>query len=321
MSSRLWFMNAEFEDELAHRVGAYRRPAFFDALNERLAPHLLWLARAGDALLIPERLAQTLESEAARREVELISLNNLEPQTHRVFTPWGWTQSAAASGEKVGAVVQSISFETVRRVNSKLWSHALEVELGVAEHGAATATTFEELREAVARACPLAGDKWVIKSPFGFAARERVLGRGPIIEEPQAKWSRGRLNKGEALLFEPWLEVTREYGVVMEILKDGATEIRGISDLQANGAGTGVGYLLGREPAAHRVRELESIAASVSKRLFAEGYHGPVGIDALEHARGLRPLLEINARYTMGFIALAIERSLKPQKPIFWSTK
>ena len=314
-------MNAEFEDELAHRVGMYRRPVFFDALNARLAPHLLWLARAGDALLVPEPPAQTLQSEAERREVELISLNNQEPQTHRIFTPWGWTLSAAAVGEKVGAVVRPISFETVRRVNSKLWSHALEVELGVAGHGAATATTFEELREAVARACPHAGDKWVIKSPFGFAARGRVLGRGPSIAEPQAKWSRVHLSKGETLLFEPWLEVIREYGVVMEIFKGGATEIRGISDLQANGAGTGFGYLLGREPAAHRVRELETIAGAVGKRLFAEGYHGPVGIDALEHASGLRPLLEINARYTMGFVALAVERSLKPQQPIFWSTK
>ena len=105
-------MNANFEHELAHRAGAYRRPASFDSLNRRLAPHLLWLARAGDALLVPEPWAEALKSEAARREVELVPLNTLEPQTHRVFTPWGWTQSAAALGEKMGAVVPSISFES-----------------------------------------------------------------------------------------------------------------------------------------------------------------------------------------------------------------
>ena len=36
---------------------------------------------------------------------------------------------------------------------------------------------------------------------------------------------------------------------------------------------------------------------------------------------GLHPLLEINARHTMGFVALAVERSLQPSEPVFWSIK
>ncbi|MGB8509554.1 MAG: hypothetical protein WCD76_14300, partial [Pyrinomonadaceae bacterium] len=224
-------------------------------------------------------------------------------------------------GQETGAIVRPIPFDVVARVNSKLWSHTLEVELGLALPGAALAATFEELRLAVARACPGAGDKWVIKSPYGFAARERVLGRGPSIDEPQAKWSLRRLSAGETLIFQPWLEVVREYGVVAEISPAGTLDIRGVSDMQTNGAGTGKGYLLGRRPTAQRTAELERIAGVVGERLFAEGYSGPVGIDALEHARGLHPLLEINARYTMGFVAVAVERHLKPATPVFWSTK
>src|ERR1700754_4791226 len=169
MPSRLWFMNADFERELAQGVGAYRRPASFEALDRRLAPHLLWLARAGDALLVAEPWTEALRSEAARRGVELISLTAPTEQRGRLFTPWGWTRSAAATGVRAGAVVEPLSFELVARVNSKLWSHALEVELGIAPGGAATAASFEELEDTVARACPNAVDKWVIKSPFGFA--------------------------------------------------------------------------------------------------------------------------------------------------------
>lgn len=44
-------------------------------------------------------------------------------------------------------------------------------------------------------------------------------------------------------------------------------------------------------------------------------------MDALEHAGGLHPLLEINARHTMGFVALAVERSLRPSEPVFWGIK
>jgi len=321
MESRLWYMNADFETELAHPAGKYRRLPSFDVLNQRLAAHLLWLARPGDALLLEQSWSESLQSEARRREVELILNARAEHQESRVFTPWGWTPSAAATGERAGAIVRPVPFSTVARVNSKLWSHALEAELGIALQGSAVAHTFEELRVAVSRACPLAGDKWVIKSPFGFAARERVLGRGPLIDEPQGRWAQRRLSRGESLIVQPWLEVRREYGVSILIEEDGRCAIQGISDLQTNGAGTGTGYILGRPPSPHRVAELESIALVVGGRLFKEGYFGPAGIDALEHAGGLHPLLEINARYTMGFVALAVERSLQLTGPIFWSTK
>lgn len=320
MSPRLWYMNADFETELSQGASAYRRPHTAEALNRRLAPYLLWLASAGDALLVQEPWSEHLRHEARRREVELISTGNPTRLNSHIFTPWGWTPSAVAAGSQIGAaILNPIPLDIVTRVNSKLWSHALEVEFGWALPGATTARTFDELREAVARACPEAGDKWVIKSPFGFAARDRVLGRGPSLDEPQAKWSMRRLERGETLIFQPWLEVIREYGVVMEIAPDGAYYIQGVSDLQTNGAGTGKGYILGRHPPEERMIELEGVAQSVAERLFKEGYFGPVGIDALEHRAGLHPLLEINARYTMGFVALAVERSLKPSSPVFWS--
>jgi hypothetical protein len=311
-------MNADFETELSATGGAYRRPHSFAALNRRLAPHLLWLARSGDALIVEDAWPDTLAPEAARRGVELVRLADARKQEHRIFTPWGWTPSAIALGERVGARVPNISIETVRRVNSKLWSHALEQELGVAMTGAAVADDFDELREAVARACPQDDDKWVIKSPFGFAARERVLGRGARLEGAQATWARRQLARGATLIFQPWLERVREYGVTIQIESDGRIRVVGISDLQTNGAGTGTGYLLGRKVEPHRASELERIARTVGARLFAEGYAGPAGVDAVEHARGLHPILEINARYTMGFVALAVERALKPQTPVLW---
>lgn len=314
-------MNADFESEIAAPAGSYRRTPTFEALNRRLAEHLLWLARPGDALLLHEPWSEHLQSESRRRKVELVSPARSEQQSARIFTPWGWSPSAATAGERAGAIVQAVPFDIVARVNSKLWSHALEVELGTLQPGAALAATIEELKGAVARACPRPDDKWVIKSPHGFAARDRVLGRGPSLGEPQAKWSLGRMTRGETLVFQPWLEVVREYGVVLEISPNGSFEIQGVSDLQTNGAGTGTGYILGRAPESQRVAQLERIASLVGERLFREGYFGPVGVDALEHAGGLHPLLEINARYTMGFVALAVERSLKPSAPIFWSTK
>jgi hypothetical protein len=320
-------MNADFETELAAGADAYRRPHSFAALNRRLAPHLLWLASEGDALLVEETPTESLHVEAARRGVELMTHGAAGNQSGRIFTPWGWTPGAVALGAQVGArvarvsPVSPVSLDTIRRVNSKLWSHALEQELGVGMPGARVAASFAELEEAVARACPREGDKWVIKSPFGFAARERVLGRGARLEGAQATWARRQFTRGETLIFQPWLERVREYGVTLEIAAGGEITLRGISDLQTNGAGTGTGYLLGRRIEAGRRAELESVGRAVGERLFREGYFGPAGVDALEHTGGLHPLLEINARYTMGFVALAVERALRPQTPTLWELK
>jgi hypothetical protein len=314
-------MNADFETELSARGRVYRQPLSFVALNRRLAPHLLWLASAGDALLVEESPSESFAGDAARRGVELLTPGAAKKATDRIFTPWGWTPNTVALGERVGARVPAVSLDVVRRVNSKLWSHRLEQELGVAMPGAAVAESFAELEAAVARACPRAEDKWVIKSPFGFAARERVLGRGARLEGAQATWARRQFAAGETLIFQPWLERVREYGVTLEIKASGRVDLRGISDLQTNGAGTGTGYLLGRPLDAGRRRELESMARVVAARLYAEGYTGPAGLDALEHTKGLHPLLEINARYTMGFVALAVERALKPRTPVLWELK
>ncbi|HZS48845.1 MAG TPA: hypothetical protein VFC63_27480 [Blastocatellia bacterium] len=314
-------MNADFETELAAASGHYRRPAIFEQINRQLAEKLLWLTSPGDAIIAKPPWSDDFVREAKTRLVDLISEDDPKDQAHKEFTPWGWTESAKAAGEKIGAIVRAIQVDIIRKVNSKLFSHALEKELGIALPGSATATNLDELKHVVALGASSNDAKWVIKSPMGFAARDRILGRGPTLESPQEKWCARRFSLGDTLIFQPWLEVVREYGVQMMIGEAGQIEILGISDLQTNGAGAATGYLLGRKPSAERVAELERVAEIVGRRLFAEGYSGPAGMDALEHKNGLHPLLEINARYTMGFVALAVERQLKPPTPTFWSLK
>lgn len=307
-SPKLWFLNADCEYELAAGSRVYRRLPTIERRLRRLAPMLLWLGRPGDGLVLDEPWTGDEQREAARRGVDLVSPERPGNQMHRRFTPWCWTPSAVALGARLGALVDPVPADVVRRVNSKLFSHAIERELGIAIPGAATASSMDELSDAMARGCPGSQDKWVVKSPFGVAARERVLGRGPEIDAASAVWVGRRFALGETLLFEPWLDVVREYGVAIHVNPDATTRVAGISDQETNGAGTITGYRLGRAPSRERRAELDAIAREVGARLFGEGYVGPAGIDALEHARGVRPLLEINARWTFGFVALAVER-------------
>src|SRR5688572_18712413 len=101
-------MNADFEVELAHDAYApagrpYRRTQAFAALNRRLSAHMLRLTRPGDALLVEEPWPAPLAGDARRRGVELVTTNQTGSGRGKLFTPWGWTRTAAEAGARAGA--------------------------------------------------------------------------------------------------------------------------------------------------------------------------------------------------------------------------
>jgi len=309
-------MNADVELEL--ESADYRRTPTVAARNRRLAAGVLWLAGRGDAILLDRPWDEDLAGAARAAGVELVDPDAPGNQAGRRLAPWGWSAQAAALGRRLGARVEHPPIEAVARVNSKLFSHALERELGVATPGCALARSLDELNAAARVACPDPQDKWVVKSPFGFTARGRVLGRGPALDAASAAWAARRYARGDTLLFEPWLDVRREYGVQIRVNRDGEVAVLGVTDMQTNGAGAVTGYLFGRPPDPGRLAALEAIGEAVGARLAAEGYWGHANVDALDHAGGLRPLLEINARHTLGLVALAAERALRPARPTLW---
>jgi len=312
-------MNADFEAELAAWPSPYRRLPTIERRNRRLAPVLLHLAAPGDALALARPWSDEERVASDRAGVALVASVDPDCGAGLALEPWGWTPSAVAFGMSVGATVDPVPVEIVARVNSKAFSHAVERELGVAVPGAGIAASRAEVDARLARICPGRGDKWVVKGLFGFAARERVLGRGPALDPASALWVERRVARGERLLVEPWLQVTREYGVQLDVARDGCVDVLGVSRMQTNGAGVTTGFVLGDRIEPDRAAELERIARDVGRRLADEGYRGPANVDALEHSGGLRPLLEINARRTMGLVALAVERERAPREPTVWA--
>lgn len=264
---KLWYMNADFEAELAavERGEIYRRSMKMEKINRRFAEAAIYLADTGDALLCDASPDEGLLELAKRREVKVVAVDTDKDLSAYEFTPWGWTPRVRELANNLQMKYHAPPHRVVAHVNSKLYSFALERECGIALDGACD--DFAALQNAVASACPNANDKWVIKAPFGFAARDRVLGRGASIEYAQATWAQKRFAKGETLIFQPWLDVVREYGVTMMIEADGAINITGISDLQTNGAGTTRGYLLGRLIDAARDGELRDGLQSRSPTL------------------------------------------------------
>ena len=68
--------------------------------------------------------------------------------------------------------------------------------------------------------------------------------------------------------------------------------------------------------------QLQSTALLAAKEIYKRGYHGPMGVDAFIYRNGeelkLRPLVEINPRWSMGRLALAIAPKLTAKHCGLW---
>lgn len=159
---------------------------------------------------------------------------------------------------------------------------------------------------------------WVLKPSLTAAGRERVVLRRDADTQALAV-ARGLLRDRQHCILEPWVARTRDLGQAglvtpTELYAFPPHELAVASD----GAFTGVRVraeddLRARWPAAW----LEALGAALRTAaawLRALGYEGPFGIDAFayrtEQGEAFRPLCEINARLTFGWLAQSWARRL-----------
>jgi hypothetical protein len=214
-----------------------------------------------------------------------------------------------------------------RAVNDRRFAAALADTLGVAPPGAATIASLDQLRrhleEGGAAASPTG--QWICKAPLSAAGRDRVIFEGPLSGPSASRTARAAELRAEteralarllqrfgALTFEPWLERTSDLGVCAVVRPDGAIAQRPPHTLLTNLRGGFLG--ISRHPppltAAQR-EELARVTAAAGRALHAAGYAGPYNLDAFVHRSRegeliLRPLCEINARISFGWIAAAL---------------
>jgi hypothetical protein len=113
-----------------------------------------------------------------------------------------------------------------------------------------------------------------------------------------------------------------------------APKILGITNFLTDKRGQYVGHFLGKKfhhlsQDFHREfhhqefqKSLEKKAEEIGQRLFSEGYRGPAGIDAFVYKDGdnmrLRNFVEVNPRFTMGRIALELEKMIPYKTRAIW---
>jgi len=313
---RLFVGNFDFEHQL-DRVPRGGVPEPVRRLNAELTSSLALVADDDDFLWTPDAFDDGFAAHLASMGLARVRCVGSERDVPAgaELSPWGWSDPVKSWGERFRWTCAGPPVSAVRDVNSRRFSFALERELGVGLPGACAVSSLEEL-EAAVRATPTDDDAWVVKSAFGMSARERIVGRGRVLSETQINWARRRLAGENQLFYEPWVERVAEAGLQFEIPRQGTPRVEGVTPLLCDVRGQYLGSRFSAET--HDLAdwsETIEIGREVAARVQRQGYFGPMGIDAMryrdrEQGLSLRPIQDLNARWTMGRVALGLRRLL-----------
>jgi len=173
----------------------------------------------------------------------------------------------------------------------------------------------ERLRDRLASWPDWTGGRFLLKPRWGTSGRGRVAGQRRHLDAISDR-AFSRLAHAAGAILEPALDRTADLSVQMWLDGADATIVgttRQLVSEQGEWLGN-VGHLTdqGRsvsgDPADH---ELVSAARAIAVELAAAGYHGPCGVDSFrfvgpDDAEILRPVVELNARWTTGLVALGL---------------
>ncbi|QDT17476.1 hypothetical protein [Alienimonas californiensis] len=268
-------------------------PKNLRAINERLAATLSDLCGTADTIVLPGEPIR--DSERYDRIVPW----GVEPHTLR------WLAENGVRPQVIASLPDSTA---ARAVNSRRWQWETEQALGLIAGEVVLCELLDDLA-AVLDALAKYPRGWVLKAEHGGSGRGLRFGMGPF-SEADAKWAHGVFQRGLCVTAEPRDDRAREYSAHLTIRDDSVT-FDGVCFLHS----TPTGRFRSAEPLSRlspALLDAVPIWTAVGERARESGYRGPMGVDAAA-AWGVveRPVRDVNARWTMGRIALATGREVR----------
>ncbi|MFH5802461.1 hypothetical protein [Alienimonas sp. DA493] len=276
------------------------------AINARLAPLLQGLCGPDDTVAVPGDWV----ADAGR--FERVEPWGVEPHV------LGWLRLISVRDEALRALPGPAG---VRFVNGRRWQFEEEKRLDVASKD----QRLIEPRRHPSDFTYLWFDKWmelgagmgratrsgrcVVKTEFGGSGRGVRVVDDKNFEAIHA-WGDRLLDREQPLFVEPFDDADAELSAHLTVTDDGVM-FDGLCSLRSTPKGQfeSVEPLFDPPPALLDVRP---VWEAVAERARADGYRGPLGIDAaVKDGVVVRPIRDVNARWTMGRIALVTGREVR----------
>jgi hypothetical protein len=201
--------------------------------------------------------------------------------------------------------------ETVKKVNSKVYSCRLSQKLDLPGGGAVVASGRELLEKGDDL---LINGPFLLKDPYGVSGKGNVLIQSVKILERLVKYIEGQARNGLTVCFviEPFLDKIKDFSCSFTIDQTGRAELVSVQEMiNRNFAYCGS---VAADPAFIEWLDREKyfdVIEKIAGNLYQEGYFGPVCVDSMVLTSGvIVPIVEINARKSMGFFNHRINRYL-----------
>jgi uncharacterized ferritin-like protein (DUF455 family) len=298
-----------------------------------LGPLMMFLAKKDDVVLVHERPStdhlRTLQS-AGFELPQLATFGDPIDGPFAAFVGWGSSPRSRRRAEDVGMSLP----ETDDAIFSKTFALSLRAEMfalpevaPLVEPDRAAICCGVEAALAHARSLfDLGFERAVAKAPYSSSGRHRVFLTQAPLEPNVERWLADR-----TVIVEPWLARVRDLSLSIDV-REHEVERVSFDHFLTDDRGRYRGHVLAPplagldlEPLFARAdpfAALDPIASLVGDRLRGRGHLGPAGIDMLLYdSRGrlcLHPLVEVNPRLTMGFIARALKKRIAPGRQGVW---
>lgn len=329
---RLWLGNFDFEHQLAvmrPETRSYQASTLLDRINAELSPGLALIAAEADAVWFPWKLDpdfRTHLTDAGLAAPRFLSdVSELADSTRRQLevAPWGWSRAVQLWCERHDCACEEQLLSAAFEVNSRAFSAHLESAARVAPPWSRFVHDLEEF-EAIVSAGTGPSLQWVVKAAYGMSARERIV----FSEQPRPNelaWIRKQFNMGHGVLVEPWLEAIAEVSFQFEVRGPADVECLGLTQLVTDARGR---HVANRVSTSRDVPDMWTEAVphvtQAAQAVAARRYRGPLGIDVMcfrDPETGtprLRPIQDLNARLTMGRLALGLSPLLQDGEWASW---
>ncbi|WP_168122406.1 ATP-grasp domain-containing protein [Paenibacillus sp. HB172176] len=219
------------------------------------------------------------------------------------FVPYAVTVLEEGLAEACGFAIVGASAKVSQMVNDKLHSRTLAQELGFPVTEGKVCRDEEEIRSAYEELTKAGFDKVIVKAPHGASGQglHLVNGRSKLERLLILLFQRGGERSESVWLVEGWHDKLVDVNMQLFITEEGSVELFSLKEqLLAGTVYKGSRMGLEREALfSSALATLRDHAERSGKALYALGYRGVAGIDALITQREIYPIIEINGRFTL----------------------
>lgn len=262
------------------------------------------------------------------------------------FVAWLNTPLAAAEAARRGLRLFGASPDIVRVVHDKAFCAAVVDDHGLLEESVADVVTVIDAVDLTLerlRAAMVVPPSWPahVRETASFTVKPRFgsSGRGRLDARRPETWAAAlpRLAGCGGVVVEPWLTRVLDLSAQWLIHDDGRLELLGTTraDTSPGGVWHGAHVVIADDGLAHASvdgsisvwdRQLVDSSVFVVEAAARAGHRGPCGVDAFvyrspqDHVPRLR-LVELNARFTAGLVAVGLCRGLPPGTTVAFAPK